>query len=119
MRPPQMDRCTRAAVRRLTAARLRRGGIASPAILVTALVASRGAAIADTAPKRGGTLEFAVVVEPGNYDCHANFSVAFLHPIAQHSSTLLKFDAPNYPQIVGDLAEAWSVSSTALLTRSS
>jgi peptide/nickel transport system substrate-binding protein len=110
-----MDRCTRPAVRRLTAARLGRGGIASAAILVTALGASpRGAAIADTAPKRGGTLEFAVVVEPGNYDCHANISFAFLHPIAPHYSTLLKFDAPNYPQIVGDLAEAWSVSSDRL-----
>jgi len=78
------------------------------------LGASRDAALADTAPKRGGTLEFAVVVEPGNYDCHANISFAFLHPIAPHYSTLLKFDAPNYPQIVGDLAEAWSVSSDRL-----
>jgi peptide/nickel transport system substrate-binding protein len=59
-------------------------------------------------------LEFAVVVEPGNYDCHANISFAFLHPVAPHYSTLLKFDAPNYPQIVGDLAEAWSVSSDRL-----
>ncbi len=81
------------------AARLGQWGIASAAIFVTALGASRGAAIADTAPKRGGTLEFAVVVEPGNYDCHANISFAFLHPIAPHYSTLLKFDAPNYPQI--------------------
>ena len=96
------------------AARLGRSGIASAAILVTVLGASRDAAIADTAPKRGGTLEFAVVVEPGNYDCHANISFAFLHPIAPHYSTLLKFDAPNYPQIVGDLAEAWSVSSDRL-----
>jgi peptide/nickel transport system substrate-binding protein len=114
MHPPQMDRCTRPAVRRLTAARLGRGGIASAAILATVLGASRDAAFADTAPKRGGTLEFAVVVEPGNYDCHANISFAFLHPIAPHYSTLLKFDAPNYPQIVGDLAEAWSVSSDRL-----
>src|SRR5216683_4590473 len=96
------------------AARLGRWGIASAAILFTALGASRGAAIADTAPKRGGTLEFAVVVEPGNYDCHANISFAFLHPVAPHYSTLLKFDAPNYPQIIGDLAEAWNVSSDRL-----
>src|SRR5216683_5063998 len=92
------------------AARLGRWGIASAAILVTALGASRGAAIADTAPKRGGTLEFAVVVEPGNYDCHGNISFAFLHPIAPHYSTLLKFDPANYPQIVGDLAQSWTVS---------
>src|SRR6201987_3229959 len=68
-------------------------------------------AMADISPKRGGTLEFAVTVEPGNYDCHGNISFAFLHPIAPHYSTLLKFDAANYPQIIGDLAESWSVSA--------
>jgi peptide/nickel transport system substrate-binding protein len=35
-------------------------------------------------PKRGGTLEFAVTVEPGNYDCHGNTSFPFLHPVAPH-----------------------------------
>jgi peptide/nickel transport system substrate-binding protein len=71
-------------------------------------------ALADINPKRGGTLEFAVTVEPGNYDCHGNISFAFLHPIAPHYSTLLKFDAANYPQIIGDLAESWSVSADRL-----
>ena len=65
---------------------------------------------AELAPKRGGTLEFASTVEPSNYDCHGNTSFAFLHPVAPHYSTLLKFDAANYPQIVGDLAQSWSVS---------
>ena len=80
------------------------------AAFVVALSASFSVAPAGAAPKRGGTLEFAVLVEPSNFDCHANISFAFLHPIAPHYSTLLKFDAPNYPQIVGDLAESWSVS---------
>src|SRR6202049_2575477 len=71
-------------------------------------------AVPDINPKRGGTLEFAVTVEPGDYDCHGNISFAFLHPIAPHYSTLLKFDAPNYPQIVGDLAESWNVSADRL-----
>src|SRR6267378_6435265 len=71
-------------------------------------------ALADINPKRGGTLEFAVTVEPGNYDCHGNISFAFLHPIAPHYSTLLKFDAANYPQIIGDLAESWSTSADRL-----
>ena len=71
-------------------------------------------AAADAIPKRGGTLEFAVTVEPGNFDCHANISFAFLHPIAPHYSTLLKFDAANYPQIVGDVAESWTVSPDRL-----
>src|SRR6266436_9428973 len=71
-------------------------------------------ALADINPKRGGTLEFAVTVEPGNYDCHGNISFAFLHPIAPHYSTLLKFDAANYPQIISDLAESWSTSADRL-----
>ena len=65
---------------------------------------------AEDMPRRGGTLEFASTVEPGNYDCHGNTSFAFLHPVAPHYSTLLKFDAANYPQIVGDLAQSWTVS---------
>jgi len=64
--------------------------------------------------KRGGTLEFAVTVEPKNYDCTSNTSFAFLHPIAPHYSTLLKFDAVNYPQMVGDLAQSWKISSDRL-----
>ncbi|MGH7116952.1 MAG: ABC transporter substrate-binding protein [Stellaceae bacterium] len=71
-----------------------------------------GAALAQpaAAPKRGGILEFAVGVELKNYDCYANTSFAFLHPVAPHYSTLLKFDAADYPRIVGDLAQSWSVS---------
>ncbi len=79
-------------------------------VVLTLPIIGRQAA-ADANPRHGGTLEFAVTVEPGNYDCHANISFAFLHPVAPHYSTLLKFDAANYPQIVGDLAESWSVSA--------
>ena len=67
------------------------------------------------APKKGGTLTFAVVAEPPNYDCHANTSFAFVHPIAPHYSTLLKFDGKNYPKIVGDLAKSWTVSQDGLI----
>lgn len=69
---------------------------------------------AEDVPRRGGVLEFGVTVEPGNYDCHGNTSFAFLHPVAPHYSTLLKFDAANYPQIVGDLAQSWTVSTDRL-----
>src|SRR5215813_10668599 len=82
--------------------------------VVAGVLVLGGSGVADSGPKHGGTLEFAVLVEPGNYDCHANISFAFLHPIAPHYSTLLKFDAANYPQIVGDLAESWSASPDRL-----
>ncbi|HUC64028.1 MAG TPA: ABC transporter substrate-binding protein [Stellaceae bacterium] len=71
-------------------------------------------AAADPQPKRGGILDFAVDAEPSNYDCHANISFAFLHPVAPHYSTLLKFDGEDYPQVTGDLAESWSVSADRL-----
>jgi peptide/nickel transport system substrate-binding protein len=65
-------------------------------------------------PKRGGTLNFAVSAEPPNYDCHANSSFAFIHPVRPHYSTLLKFDPENYPKIIGDLAESWTVAKDGL-----
>ncbi len=75
-------------------------------LLLLALPARAG----DEQPKHGGTLDFAVTVEPKDYDCDDNTSFAFLHPIAPHYSTLLKFDAANYPQITGDVAQSWTVS---------
>ena len=78
--------------------------------VIAALLMAPNNGLGEQGPRRGGTLEFASTVEPGNYDCHGNTSFAFLHPVAPHYSTLLKFDAANYPQIVGDLAQSWIVS---------
>src|SRR5262250_417566 len=79
------------------------------AFLAAIMLISRPA-LAEVAPKHVGILEFASTVEPGNYDCHGNTSFAFLHPVAPHYSTLLKFDTANYPQLIGDLAESWTVA---------
>ncbi|HYM31628.1 MAG TPA: ABC transporter substrate-binding protein [Candidatus Cybelea sp.] len=87
--------------------RLALAGFAGMAVATFALTTP---APAEPTPKRGGTLVFAVDAEPGNYDCHSNISFAFLHPVAPNYSTLLKFDIANYPQVVGDLAESWTVS---------
>lgn len=65
-------------------------------------------------PKKGGTLNFAVVAEPPNYDCHANVTFGHVHPIIPHYSTLLKIDAKNYPKIIGDLAKSWDISADGL-----
>ena len=78
------------------------------------LMQSEATPAAAQAPKKGGTLAFAVVAEPPNYDCHANTSFAFVHPIAPHYSTLLKFDGKNYPKLIGDLAKSWTVSADGL-----
>lgn len=82
---------------------------------ISAVLLFAGTAMAaDTQPKRGGVLDFAVDAEPGDYDCTSNVSFAFLHPVAPHYSTLLKFDGANYPQVKGDVAESWSVSPDKL-----
>jgi peptide/nickel transport system substrate-binding protein len=88
-----------------------KGAILGGAASVAALALAVPALAADSdAPKRGGTLVFAVESEPANYDCHSNVSFAFLHPVAPHYSTLLKFDAANYPAVKGDVADSWTVS---------
>lgn len=82
------------------------------AVAMAAMLVAAGAQ-AQT-PKRGGTLNFAVSAEPPNYDCHANSSFAFIHPVRPHYSTLLKFDPQDYPKIVGDLAESWTIAKDGL-----
>jgi len=83
------------------------------------LAAAAGLALAATTahaqtPKKGGTLSFAVVAEPPNYDCHGSTTFALIHPIAPHYSTLLKFDGKEYPKVIGDLAESWQASPDGL-----
>jgi len=81
--------------------------------LGAALAVAMAPAQAQT-PKRGGELKFAVSAEPPNYDCHANSSFAFIHPVRPHYNTLLKFDPEKYPALKGDLAESWTVSKDGL-----
>ncbi|HYH41237.1 MAG TPA: ABC transporter substrate-binding protein [Burkholderiales bacterium] len=82
-------------------------------LLLTAALAVAPAFAADQ-PRSGGLLKFAVGAEPPNYDCHANSSFAFIHPVRPHYSTLLEFDTAKYPAIKGDLAESWTVAKDGL-----
>jgi peptide/nickel transport system substrate-binding protein len=65
-------------------------------------------------PVRGGTLNYAIVAEPANYDCHSNTTFGHTHAVAPHYSTLLKFHGSSYPDVVGDLAQSWTVSPDGL-----
>ena len=65
-------------------------------------------------PRAGGELVFAVGGTPPSFDGHRETTFAMLHPIAPHYSTLLRFDPQNYPKIVGDVAESWTISKDAL-----
>ena len=76
---------------------------------IAALSIGAGIAAAQT-PKKGGELNFSVVAEPPNYDCHGSTTFALIHPIAPHYSLLVKFDGKDYPKVVPDLAESWTVA---------
>ena len=83
-------------------------------LCAAALMPLGAAALAET-PKRGGTLNFAVVAEPPTTDCHATTTFAMVHPVAPQYSTLLAFTGPHDNlKIEGDLAESWEVSKDGL-----
>jgi peptide/nickel transport system substrate-binding protein len=84
------------------------------ACAISTILLASTMAMAQPQPTAGETLRFAVESEPVNYDCQANVAVSFLHSVAPSYSTLLKFDAANYPRITGDLAESWSISPDKL-----
>ena len=84
------------------------------ALFLGAAVAVASVAMAAETPRPGGLLKFAVSAEPPNYDCHAQTSFAFIHPVRPHYNTLLEFDTAKYPAIKGDLAESWTVSKDGL-----
>src|SRR6266498_2183425 len=69
-------------------------------------------ALAQEAPRHGGELTFVVPAEPPSYDAHREETFAVVHPAAPHYNTLLRVDPfdKSATRIVGDLAEAWSVS---------
>jgi peptide/nickel transport system substrate-binding protein len=66
---------------------------------------------AEEKPHSGGTLTYAVGAAPPSFDAHRESTYAVIHPIAPHYSLLLKFDQKNYPKVVGDLAESWTISA--------
>ncbi|MBM3358946.1 MAG: ABC transporter substrate-binding protein [Betaproteobacteria bacterium] len=83
-------------------------------LLMAATVMVANGAVGAETPRAGGVLKFAVSAEPPNYDCHANTSFAFIHPVRPHYNTLIQFDTAKYPAIKGDLAESWNVSKDGL-----
>ena len=72
------------------------------------------ASLAVEVPRPGGTLTFAVAAKPPSYDGHREYTFPVIHAVAPHYSTLLRFDAEHYPNIVGDVAESWTISGDGL-----
>ncbi len=65
---------------------------------------------AQGAPKRGGTMTFAISAETPHYDAHGSDTFATLHFGSPYYSTLLQFDLANYPKVKADLAASWQVA---------
>jgi peptide/nickel transport system substrate-binding protein len=65
-------------------------------------------------PQRGGVLTFSIAAEPPTYDCHATGTFATIQRVAPHYSTLLRYAPHEYPKIVGDVADSWTVSPDQL-----
>ena len=92
-----------------------RSALAVGALAAACVFATSEFAAAGDVPKRGGTLNFAVVAEPPNTDCHATTTFAMVHPVAPQYSTLLMFTGPHDNlKIEGDLAESWEVAKDGL-----
>jgi peptide/nickel transport system substrate-binding protein len=92
------------------------GQAAKPAEAPKPTEAAKPAAAAPVgeAPRRGGELIFVVSAEPDTFDGHKSTTFANIHPVAPHYNTLVKFDPDNFPKIIGDLAESWTLSQDGL-----
>jgi len=71
-------------------------------------------AASEEEPRAGGVLNFAVGADIPSYDCHRETTFGCIQPIAPFYSTLLMFDQWNYPEVVGDVAEDWTISEDNL-----
>ena len=69
---------------------------------------------AQAQPRVGGELLFAVPSEPPSYDGHREETFGLVHPIAPFYSLLLRVDPDDANNIVGDLAERWTISDAGL-----
>ncbi len=76
---------------------------------LAALGAAAGAAAQET-PRHGGELVYSVLAEPPSFDAHQEATFAVPHATAPFYSLLVKIDPAEYPKVVPDLAESWTLS---------
>lgn len=61
-------------------------------------------------PRYGGELVYSVLAAPPSFDAHQEATFAVIHTTAPFYSLLVKIDPFNYPKVVPDVAESWSIS---------
>jgi peptide/nickel transport system substrate-binding protein len=89
-------------------ATLKIGAVAGIMGLILLCCAGVGVSSAQEKPQYGGIF---VSQEPPSYDGHREETIGLTHTVSPHYSLLLKFDPENFPKVVGDLAESWSISA--------
>jgi peptide/nickel transport system substrate-binding protein len=65
---------------------------------------------AQETPRTGGELAFSMLAEPPSFDAHQEATFAVPHATAPFYSLLVKIDPVDYPKVVPDLAESWTIS---------
>lgn len=85
-----------------------------PALLLAAAIGAGASQATAQEPRRGGVLPFSIAAEPPTYDCQQSTTFAVIQRMAPHYSTLLSYAEHEYPKIVGDAAESWTVSPDQL-----
>jgi peptide/nickel transport system substrate-binding protein len=69
-----------------------------------------GVSLASEKPQYGGILTLGLAYDPPTYDAHRESTIGTVQPALPHYSLLVKVDPDNYPKIIGDLAETWTLS---------
>lgn len=88
----------------------RKAGMLTGILILIFSLAWAGGGWAAEKPQYGGILTFAVGSEASTKDGHQEGTYGLIHPASPHYSLLLKYDEDNYPKIIGDLAERWTIS---------
>ena len=89
-------------------------------LIFTLLAVSVAVAVGEVAaqtgqtPRRGGVLLSAIGADAPGLDPHQEQTFATLQPVAPLYSTLLQIDPYSYPNVIGDLATEWNISSDGL-----
>ncbi|MBI2907718.1 MAG: ABC transporter substrate-binding protein [Chloroflexi bacterium] len=68
---------------------------------------------APSAPKSGGTLSISLWDTIGHYDLHQSSSITGIMPFQHAYNNLVQHDPAEPAKIIGDLAQAWEVSTDA------
>lgn len=91
----------------------RRGFLAGSA-LAASIAGGRFAAAQTEAPRAGGILSCLASADPPNFDPFSNTSGLTLNIVGACYSSLIMYNPAKPDEIIGDLAESWSVASDGL-----